>query len=205
MAIETINLIGETVTLHGWVDRVRDHGGLIFIDLRDRSGFVQIVCNPENQAVYTEAKKAGPEFVISVTGVVNKRPEFTVNKNLPTGEIEIPAEDFKILNKSKTPPFPIHDEDKVEDESIRLEYRYLDLRRPEMKARMELRHNLVNYIRRYMDAKGFWDVETPILMKGTPEGAREYVVPSRIYKGKFFVLPQSPQQFKQLLINSFWW
>ncbi len=201
-AIDTSNKVGETVTVMGWVDRVRDHGGLIFIDLRDRSGFVQIVCNPENQAVYTEAKKAGPEYVVSVTGTVAKRPEFTINKNLPTGEIEIPAEDFKILNISKTTPFPIHDEDKVEDESLRLEYRYLDLRRPEMKTRLELRHQVVDFIRRYMSDAEFWDVETPVLMKGTPEGAREFLVPSRVYKGKFYVLPQSPQQYKQLLMVS---
>lgn len=202
MAIDTANKLGETVTLKGWVDRVRDHGGLIFIDLRDRSGLVQIVCNPENQLVYTEAKKVGAEYVVEVSGIVSKRPEFTINKNLPTGEIEIPAEDLKILNTAKTTPFPIHDEDKVEDESLRLEYRYLDLRRTEMKERLELRHKVTDFMHRYMSDAGFWNVDTPVLMKGTPEGAREFVVPSRIYKGKFYVLPQSPQQYKQLLMVS---
>jgi len=192
--------VGVKVTLAGWVDRRRDHGGLTFIDLRDSGGIVQVVFNPEiSKSCHEIANKMRNEYVISITGEVNQRPAGTENPNLPTGEIEVIAQNTAILNPSKTPPFYINEDIEVE-ESLRLKYRYLDLRRRRMQEILNLRHRVVKYIRDFLDAKGFIEVETPILIKSTPEGARDYLVPSRVHAGKFYALPQSPQQIKQILM-----
>ncbi len=190
---------GQSVTLMGWVDRRRDHGGVIFIDLRDRYGKTQIVFNPENEAVYQIGKTLRGEFVIAVSGQVSIRPEGMANKALATGEIEVIAEDCEVLNPAKTPPFEIIDNIEVSEE-LRLKYRYLDLRRPTMQSNLLLRHRLYQVVRRYFDEHQFVEIETPMLMKSTPEGARDYLVPSRIHKGKFYALPQSPQTYKQILM-----
>lgn len=192
--------IGKTVTVNGWVQRNRDHGGLLFIDLRDREGIVQCVIDKQvNPDVFEIADKVRPEYVLSITGKVQERAEGTVNPNIPTGEIEIVIDSIEILNEALTPPFPIQD-GITTDEMLRLKYRYLDLRRPEMQKRLILRHRVIKHIRDYMDNKGFLEVETPILIKSTPEGARDFLVPSRLYPGTFYALPQSPQQLKQLLM-----
>jgi aspartyl-tRNA synthetase len=193
---------GRVVTLNGWVQRIRDHGGVIFIDLRDRTGLAQVVFNPETDPdAKAVAEKARNEYVLSVTGTVRPRMEGAANPNLATGEIEVAGQKVEILNASATPPFPI--EDGIDtDEMLRLKYRYLDLRRPEMQAKMALRHRVVKFMRDFLDERGFYEIETPILLKSTPEGARDYLVPSRIYPGKFYALPQSPQQLKQLLMVS---
>ncbi len=191
---------GQTSTLSGWVHRRRDHGGIIFIDLRDRYGLTQIVFDPNvNEAAWKIANSVRSEYVIKVTGEVRKRLEGQANKNLKTGEVEVYIHEMEILNESKTPPFEI-DQEKNVNEELRLKYRYLDLRHDRMKDNMILRHKLVKTIRDYMDENDFLEIETPILIKGTPEGSREYMVPSRLYPGKFFVLPQSPQQLKQMLM-----
>ena len=192
--------IGQTVTLTGWVDRRRDLGGVIFIDLRDRYGKTQVVFGPQhNPEVYQLAKDLRSEFVISATGKVERRPQGTDNAELLTGEIDILATELTILNKADTPPFPI--EERVEaNEDLRLKYRYLDLRRAPMQNNLLLRHKLYQIVRRYFDANNFLEVETPILMKSTPEGARDYLVPSRVHPGKFYALPQSPQTYKQILM-----
>jgi len=192
--------VGSVVVVMGWVQKRRDHGGLIFVDLRDRSGLVQVVFSPEieNEA-FTLAEKIRSEFVIAVKGEVILRPEGMINPNIASGYIEIIAKELVILNKAKTPPFYIADELDV-DEIIRLKYRYLDLRRPEMQKNIILRHKTVKAIRDFLDKYDFLEIETPILTKSTPEGARDYLVPSRIQEGKFFALPQSPQIFKQLLM-----
>lgn len=193
---------GENVTLKGWVNRRRDLGGLIFIDLRDRFGITQVVFNPEIDAASHEvANKLRNEYVIEVQGVVNMRPEGTVNPKMDTGEIEVEAHGITILNESKTPPFYIN-EDGDYDESLRLKYRYLDLRRPAMQAHMLLRHRIVKFMRDFLDDRGFVEVETPLLIRSTPEGARDFVVPTSAQPGKFFALPQSPQILKQLLMVS---
>jgi aspartyl-tRNA synthetase len=192
--------VGNQVTLAGWVDRRRDHGGLIFIDLRDREGVTQVVFDPEKSAdCHQIASGIRGEYVVQVSGEVSPRPEGTENPRLPTGDIEVIARSAKILNTSKTPPFYINEEVEV-DEALRLRYRYLDIRRPRMRQNLALRHRVIKFIRDFMDARGFLDIETPILTKSTPEGARDYLVPSRVHAGKFYALPQSPQQMKQLLM-----
>ncbi|MYC08049.1 MAG: aspartate--tRNA ligase [Chloroflexi bacterium] len=192
---------GKTVTLAGWVHRRRDHGGLIFIDMRDREGIVQVVFNPDNapDGVHSVAETLRNEWVVQVTGVVAARPEGTVNPNIATGEIEVAAEQVKVLNESKTPPFYINEESEV-DELIRMKYRFLDLRRQSMRDTIIMRHKVVRFIRDFLSERNFLEVETPILIKSTPEGARDYLVPSRLYPGRFYALPQSPQQLKQLLM-----
>lgn len=192
--------VGHTVTVTGWVQKRRDHGGLIFADLRDRFGLVQIVCSPENnQEAFAKAEKIRSEFVLAVVGEVRKRPEGTTNPNLATGEIEIDIRELRILNAAKTPPFYITDDVEV-DENLRLKYRYLDLRRPTMQKALVLRHKVIKSIRDYLSDMDFLEIETPILTKSTPEGARDYLVPSRVHQGEFFALPQSPQIFKQILM-----
>ncbi|ETT56341.1 MULTISPECIES: aspartate--tRNA ligase [unclassified Paenibacillus] len=192
--------IGETVTLNGWVQTRRDLGGVLFIDLRDRTGIVQIVFNPDYSGEALQiADKVRSEYVLSVTGTVVKRDEETINRNLPTGEIEVQITDIEVLNAAKTPPFFIEDGVEV-DESLRMKYRYLDLRRPEMHKTLLLRSKAAKIFRDFLDSEGFIDVETPILTKSSPEGARDYLVPSRVHEGEFFALPQSPQIYKQLLM-----
>ena len=192
--------VGTDVALAGWVDRRRDHGGLIFIDLRDRGGIVQVVFNPEtSKSCHEIASEMRNEYVVSVSGEVALRPKGTENAKLPTGEIEVIAYNTAILNPSKTPPFYINEDIEVE-ENLRLRYRYLDLRRERMQKILLLRHRVVKFIRDFLDARGFIEVETPILIKSTPEGARDYLVPSRVHPGKFYALPQSPQQLKQILM-----
>ncbi|MBS4008035.1 MAG: aspartate--tRNA ligase [Clostridium sp.] len=192
--------IGELVTLNGWVQRRRDHGKLIFLDLRDRSGLIQVVFNFEHDSkMFKQAEEIRNEFVLAVKGKVVARSPETVNRKLSTGEIEVLAEELIILNRAKTPPFYIEDGVDV-DENIRLRYRYLDLRRPEMQKNLLLRHRVCKLVRDYLDREGFLEVETPMLTKSTPEGARDYLVPSRLNPGSFFALPQSPQLFKQLLM-----
>jgi len=192
--------IGDSVTLAGWVNRRRDHGGLIFIDLRDREGVTQVVFNPEISAsCHQLAEELRSEYVVRISGEVAHRPQGTENPQLATGDIEVIAHDADILNYSKTPPFYINEDIEV-DENLRLKYRYLDLRRERMRENLLLRHRAIKFIRDFLDAKGFVDVETPILIKSTPEGARDYLVPSRMHPGEFYALPQSPQQVKQLLM-----
>jgi len=194
--------VGQTVVLNGWVQRRRDHGIVMFIDLRDRTGITQVVFNAErNAAVHQASHALRSECVVSVTGQVMARPEESKNPNLPTGEIEIFVDAVEILNESKTPPFVIEDDAEV-TESIRLKYRYLDLRRPKMQRLLSLRHNIMQAVRGFMNAERFLEVETPILTKSTPEGARDYLVPSRVNPGQFYALPQSPQLFKQVLMVS---
>jgi len=190
---------GQEVTVAGWVHRRRDHGGVIFIDLRDREGLVQVVFNPERKEIFTEAERIRSEFVLSVKGTVRIRPDGTKNPNMKTGQIEIIASELNTLNDSLTPPFH-HDENASEE--VRLKYRYLDLRRESMLYNLRLRHRVTQALREFLDKNGFVDIETPMLTRATPEGARDYIVPSRTHQGKFFALPQSPQIFKQLLMMS---
>ena len=190
--------LGRDVTLFGWVHRRRDHGGVIFIDLRDREGLVQIVCDPDTPGTFQTADKVRNEFVLKVVGRVRARPEGTVNPNLTSGEVEVLAQEIEILNASLPPPFQI-DDDHL-SETVRLEYRFLDLRRPQMQNNLRLRYRVAMAVRNFLDRNGFIDIETPMLTRSTPEGARDYLVPSRVHPGHFFALPQSPQLFKQLLM-----
>ena len=191
--------VGENVRLAGWVHRRRDHGGLIFIDLRDRWGITQITFHPERAEVFSQAEHLRPEWSISVAGEVVRRPEGNENPDLPTGAIEVQATGLEVLNPSETPPFEI-ERDRPVDETLRLKYRYLDLRRERLRERILLRHRVVKHMRDYLDTRGFVEIETPLLTASTPEGARDYLVPARLYPGQFYALPQSPQQFKQLLM-----
>jgi len=191
--------VGASVVLLGWVHRVRDLGGLLFVDVRDREGITQVVFDADDATQMAKAKRLRSEYVIGVTGTVRRRSADTINPKLETGEVEVVVKQLTILNEAKTPPFPIADETPV-SEDVRLKYRYLDLRRPRLAGNMILRHRIAAAVRRYFDANGFLEVETPILTKSTPEGARDYLVPSRVHPGEFFALPQSPQLFKQILM-----
>ncbi len=196
----TAKELGQEVKLAGWVNRRRDHGGVIFIDLRDREGVVQVVIAPESKDAFKIAESIRSEYVVQVTGKVRHRPEGTVNKNLRSGEIEVETSSIVVLNKSEPLPFPIDDEYHDVGEETRLKYRYLDIRRPKMLDNLRMRNRISHYLRTYLDKEGFMDVETPVLTRATPEGARDYLVPSRTKPGNFYALPQSPQQFKQLLM-----
>jgi aspartyl-tRNA synthetase len=198
----TASLLDQEVKIAGWVHRRRDHGGVIFIDVRDREGIVQAVIAPEQKEAFKKAESVRSEFVVQITGKVRRRPEGTVNSNLATGEVEIAVTELNILNRAEPLPFPIDDEYHDVGEETRLRYRYLDIRRPEMLERLKMRAKIAHYLRQYLEENGFIDVETPFLTRATPEGARDYLVPSRTKPGSFFALPQSPQQFKQLLMMS---
>src|SRR3954467_11774965 len=179
--------LGQTVTLFGWVHRRRDHGGVIFIDMRDREGLVQIVCDPDTPATFATADKLRNEYVLKIVGRVRERPNGTVNPNLVSGEVEVLASEIEILNAALSPPFQIDDEHL--SETVRLEYRFLDLRRPQMQKNLRLRYKVAMAVRRFLNEQGFIDIETPMLTKSTPEGARDYLVPSRVHAGEFFALP----------------
>ena len=191
-------LTGQIVTLMGWAHRRRDHGGVIFIDLRDREGLVQIVCDPDRADMFKVAEGVRNEFCLKVVGLVRARPAGTENANLVSGKVELLCHELDVLNPSVTPPFQIDDENL--SETTRLTHRVLDLRRPAMQKNMMLRYRVAMEVRKYLDEQGFVDIETPMLTKSTPEGARDYLVPSRVNDGHFFALPQSPQLFKQLLM-----
>jgi aspartyl-tRNA synthetase len=194
-------LVGQTVKIAGWMHRRRDHGGVIFIDLRDREGLVQVVCNPEDATSFATAERVRSEYVLQIEGEVRLRPEGSDNPDLKSGKIEIVAQELTILNSSETPPFPLTEQAEV-SEDVRLRHRYIDLRRPEMLQKLRFRSQITRQLRHFLDENGFLDIETPILTKATPEGARDYLVPSRTHAGDFFALPQSPQLFKQLLMVS---
>ncbi|OGM97529.1 MAG: hypothetical protein A2735_02235 [Candidatus Yanofskybacteria bacterium RIFCSPHIGHO2_01_FULL_41_21] len=198
--VDIKDLVGETVDVYGWVHTRRDHGKLIFIDIRDRSGMAQVVFTPGNKDIHELASQLRSEWVIHLKGKINARPDKMVNADIPTGKVEIEPIELEILNKSETPPFPIDTNGLEIGEEHRMKYRYLDLRRERMAKNMVTRHKLIKFIRDYLDDNGFLEIETPILTKSTPEGARDYVVPSRLYSGSFYALPQSPQQYKQLLM-----
>ncbi|EOB6889262.1 aspartate--tRNA ligase [Staphylococcus aureus] len=195
--------LGQEITLKGWVNNRRDLGGLIFVDLRDREGIVQVVFNPAfSEEALKIAETVRSEYVVEVQGTVTKRDPETVNPKIKTGQVEVQVTNIKVINKSETPPFSINEENVNVDENIRLKYRYLDLRRQELAQTFKMRHQITRSIRRYLDDEGFFDIETPVLTKSTPEGARDYLVPSRVHDGEFYALPQSPQLFKQLLMFS---
>jgi len=196
----TEKLIDKEVEACGWVNKRRDHGGVIFIDLRDREGILQVVFDPDTPEIFALAEQIRNEYVLRIKGRVRMRPEGTINPDLPTGQIEVLAKELEVLNESDTPPFQLDDED-VHEEN-RLKYRYVDLRRPFMQQRIRSKAKVASGIRNFLDKNGFLDIETPILTKATPEGARDYLVPSRTQAGSFFALPQSPQLFKQLLMMS---
>jgi aspartyl-tRNA synthetase len=191
--------VGADVVLLGWVHRVRDLGGVLFVDIRDRAGITQVVFDKDDETLMAKAKRLRSEFVIGVAGRLRRRSPETINPKLPTGEVEVVVRRLALLNEAKTPPFPVVDETPV-SEDVRLKYRYLDLRRPRLQDNIGLRHRVTMAIRQYFDANGFWEIETPILTKSTPEGARDYLVPSRVHPGEFYALPQSPQLFKQILM-----
>jgi aspartyl-tRNA synthetase len=193
--------LGKEVTVCGWIHNRRDHGGVIFLDIRDYSGLLQVVYEPENHLVFVEAEKLRPEFVVCVRGIVRRRPEGMVNETMATGKVEVLGLDLEILNQSPTPPFA-PDEFQTVSDDLRYKYRYIDLRRPSMQRKLILRHKLTSCIRNYLNQNDFLDIETPMLTKATPEGARDYLVPSRVHPGSFYALPQSPQLFKQLLMVS---
>ncbi|MBT8767595.1 aspartate--tRNA ligase [Metapseudomonas boanensis] len=193
------SLDGQEVTLCGWVHRRRDHGGVIFLDIRDREGLAQVVFDPDREETFARADRVRSEYVVKITGKVRLRPAGAVNPNMPSGAIEVLGYELEVLNQAETPPFPLDEYSDVGEET-RLRYRFIDLRRPEMAAKLKLRSSITSSIRRYLDENGFLDVETPILTRATPEGARDYLVPSRTHAGSFFALPQSPQLFKQLLM-----
>ena len=197
---DTPKKIGESILLKGWVHARRDHGKLIFIDLRDRWGIVQVVFNPKNAKLLKEADRLRSEWVVAVEGVVKERPKGMENPELTTGSVEVEAQKLEVLGESKTPPFALYTNGYEVGEENRLKYRYLDLRRERLKKNLVLRDKVIAFIREYLHKKDFIEIETPILTKSTPEGARDYVVPSRLYPGKFYALPQSPQQYKQLLM-----
>ena len=194
-------LTDQTVTFCGWVHRRRDHGGVIFLDVRDREGLVQVVFDPDTAEAFATADSVRSEYVVQITGRVRARPEGTTNANMKTGLIEVLGKEITILNKAVTPPFPLDGYTDV-GEDIRLKYRYMDMRRPEMQDKLRFRSKVTSTARRYLEDNGFLDIETPILTRATPEGARDYLVPSRTHEGSFFALPQSPQLFKQLLMVS---
>ncbi|MEI6221810.1 MAG: aspartate--tRNA ligase [bacterium] len=199
-ALKTPQILNKQVLLKGWVDRIRDHGGVLFIDLRDSSGKVQIVANPENKESYEIAQKLGNEYVIAAEGeVINRAPE-AVNPNMPTGTIEVVLSKITLLNAAKPLPFPINDDGYGIDENVRLKYRYVDLRRERLQNMLKMKHKIILFIRNWMDRNGFVEIQTPILTASSPEGARDYLVPSRIHPGKFYALPQAPQMYKQLLM-----
>ena len=191
--------IGDTITVCGWVHRRRDHGGVIFLDLRDRQGLLQVVVDPDTKDAFATADRARSEWVMQITGLVRARPEGTANADMPTGEIEVLGREVKVLNTADTPPFQLDEHAKVGEE-VRLKHRYMDLRRPEMLENLMLRSRVTSFVRNFLAGHGFVDTETPVLTRATPEGARDYLVPSRVHKGEFFALPQSPQLFKQLLM-----
>ncbi len=195
-------LLEQTITVKGWIHRRRDHGGVIFLDMRDREGILQVVIDPDTPEAFATADAARPEYVLQITGRVRKRYEGTENQNMTSGQVELLAKEIEVLAQSEPPPFPLNDENTTVNEDLRLKYRYLDMRRPQMQERMVFRAKATSTIRRYLDDQGFLDVETPILTRATPEGARDYLVPSRTRPGNFFALPQSPQLFKQLLMVS---
>ncbi|MFA6254909.1 MAG: aspartate--tRNA ligase [Patescibacteria group bacterium] len=197
---EVVNQVGQKVEVRGWVHTRRDHGKIIFIDLRDRSGILQVVFEPTFAGAHKLANSLRSEFVVRIKGTINQRPKNMVNEKIATGTVEMRGEELEILNEAKTPPFELDKDTSQVSEEIRLKYRYLDLRSERMKNNMIMRHRVVKFIRDYLDQQGFLEVETPILTKGTPEGAREFLVPARLWPGQFYVLPQSPQQFKQLLM-----
>ena len=191
------SLIGETLSVAGWVHGRRDHGGVIFLDLRDRSGLLQVVFDPDQAEIFAEAERVRGEYVLGVSGRLRERPDGMFNDKIASGEVELVAETLVVFSRAQTPPFH-HDENASEE--VRLRYRYLDLRREERQRNIRLRHSITRALREYLDAAGFIDIETPMLTKTTPEGARDYLVPSRTHPGSFFALPQSPQLMKQLLM-----
>ncbi len=199
---DTKDLVGQEVELYGWIHNRRDHGKLVFIDLRDRSGVIQVVFTPGDLNMYESAQKLRSEWVVKISGTINARPEKMINPDIPTGKVELQPTNLEILNEAETPPFPIDTDGYEIGEESRMKYRYLDLRRTRLARNLLLRHKIIKQIRDFLSEKGFLEVETPILTKSTPEGARDYVVPSRLYPGKFYALPQSPQQYKQLLMVS---
>ena len=197
---DTVGRVGETVLIQGWVNIRRDHGGVIFVDLRDHTGIVQLAVHPDQKEAFAAAEKLRDEFVIAATGKIVKRSAETQNPNLATGSVEIVAEEIIILNASKALPFPINSDEQTVNEDLRLKFRFLDLRRPKMQKMLAKRHQMIKFIRDWMDAQGFIEITTPILTSSSPEGARDFLVPSRLHPGKFYALPQAPQQFKQLLM-----